>query len=135
MKEHFCTYEQAINLCEIGFDSEVATSYYIRAWMDAPKLVDRFLALTEAEMYDGTDVYPAPRLDQAAAWMREEKGWDVYTIPTLGEYGKKKYRWQICHWDNPEYGDESRGIFEDYNEALSAGIDKALELLGKEVKE
>ena len=140
MKEKYVSFEQATKLCELGFDDEVAVSYYMHAWMDTPKLTDRLLALAEAEMYDGTDVYPAPRLDQAQAWLKEVKNIDVEArIKRDGLVGGRKYNAHLC------YKPTAYSVFYDmitkdthvvdydsYEAALSAGIDKAINLLSRE---
>ena len=140
MTEHYVSYEQAARLCEVGFDSEVGTVYYMHAWMDTPKLTDRLLALMEAEMYDGTDIYPAPRLDQAQAWLREVHNIDVEArIKRDGLVGGRKYNAHLC------YKPTAYSVFYDmitkdthivdydsYEVALSAGIDKAINLLSGE---
>ena len=139
MKEHFVSYEQAKQLYEVGFNIEVGASYYIHAWMDAPKLTDRFLALTEAEMYDGTDIYPAPRLDQTQTWLRDVKGIDVEArIKHNAQTNGRKYNAHISYWSTPYCvcydmitKDYKSVNYDSYESALSAGIDKALELLKK----
>lgn len=130
MKEHYVTYDQAVKLKELGFDWECDHSYLHKA---IDKSGNPYLYHVEMRNWNNfnseVECFSAPRLDQAQAWMREVKGWDITSIPTLAEYGEKKYRWDICHWSKPEYGDCSDGIFDSYELALSAGIDKALELL------
>ena len=73
MKEHYVSYEQAVKLKELGFD-EPCEFYYnpyqeLRISKDcllSPKITNnRFLE----EIADG--MATAPRLDQAAAWMRD----------------------------------------------------------------
>ena len=127
MTDHYVSYSQAVKLKELGFSEEVTGKY-----IDCPNDPTLFQGMLYQPWNLEDDEILAPRLDQAAAWIREIKGWDITSIPTLAEYGEKKYRWDICHWSKPEYGDCSNGIFDTYESALSAGIDKALELLGKE---
>ena len=134
MKEHFVSYSQAVNLKELGFDGNglkncIRQGYYkFPNGYISPIKHDGDGILVQFRKEDAERV-PAPRLDQAAAWLREVKGWDITSIPTLAEYGEKKYRWDICHWSKPEYGNCSNGIFDSYELALSAGIDATLELL------
>lgn len=84
----------------------------------------------------------APTLAQAQKWLREVKEIDVLVFNCSCGYG-----WEISkagneqsrgttimlYDDNGE--DKDSGMWLSYESALSAGIDKALELLGKEEKE
>ncbi len=130
MKEHYCTYEQSQALKRLGFIEEV-DHIYLRAKKDesfefADWKVDdaNYNKRTRPQL-----AISAPRLDQAAAWI-----WDKYklwievtikakndlTLCIVDEYGEVKF-----------IGDGKDSIPNTY----IAGIDKALELLGKEVKE
>lgn len=139
MKEHYTTYSQAVKLKELGFAEKVNHAYLKKISIEPELSVGDLKEVHSKDPKNYNDnrkgtekglfFYSAPRLDQAAAWLREVKGWDITSIPTLAEYGEKKYRWDICHWYKPEYGNCSNGIFDTYELALSAGIDAALELL------
>lgn len=142
MKEHYCTYSQAVALKRLGFDWDVRGYYY----SDFPEHV--------AEASLSMNLRPkgmvsAPRIDQAAAWLRECKDTIVIAEPYWeceieddSDYLTGKWCfvvWKdgcriLCNFD-PNKEDEEIWLFDKYEEALSAGIDAALELLGKEVKE
>ena len=141
MKEHYCTYEQAVALKRLGFDWDVR-GYYTRD--------DNFQKVREITAHNHNDtqfkgLYSAPRLDQAAAWMRDCKGLHVSPDPYLvcdydtgGSVYYERYLWSFELKKIPS-GDYMKvadgGEYESYEQALSAGISAALELLGKEVKE
>ena len=73
MKEEYVNYAQAVKLRELGFDWDCEKAYYYHAWMSEPILTLTTIAYKEVENYDGTDIYLAPRLDQAQKWLREIK--------------------------------------------------------------
>ena len=145
MKEHYCTYEQAIRLHELGFDG--VDKYYVTEsfcyggdpddYYQEGQIVDEYIVyFTNENNEDDYRGVPAPRLDQAAAWMRDCKGIDVEVSCIIYNLNKKAYKACLCYFSNDlaEYKLVAHGIH-SYENALSIGIDKALELLGKEVKE
>lgn len=142
MKEHYVSYEQAKRLKALGFNWECYYHYDTTA--NKPKICpnytnndgegDLWIYSDDCNLYCDMNSHQycsAPSLNQVQAWLREVKEWDVIAIPTLSKDGSKKYRWDICHWSNPEYGDDSKGIYESYELALNAGIDAVLKLLEK----
>lgn len=129
MKEHYVTYDQAVKLKEFGFDAE-CNQYY---------LCDNNDTINHTNgAYNHNDnglAYSAPRLDQAQAWLREVKEIDVLVFNCSCGYG-----WEISKANPESRGtgiaifddegeDENSGMWLSYESALSAGIDKALELL------
>ena len=142
MKEHYCTYEQSVALKRLGFAEKVNHGYSRKisiepdfSYGDAKDVYCK-----DPKNYNdnrkgiakGIEFCSAPRLDQAAAWMREEKGIFVGVTydNNMSNYNPYGFKVQI-----PMCNDRSTLGFHEYNQALSAGINKALELLGKEVKE
>ena len=148
MKEHYCTYEQAVALKRLGFAEKVKAVWHFdgEKWNLIPDYGTNFVHPKDIPHWNtsrvwGAHIYSAPRLDQAAAWMRECKGIDVLVFNSACGYG-----WEISKADPQSRGtmialfdnegeDEPSGMWWTYEKALSAGIDKALELLGKEAKE
>ena len=142
MKEEYVTYEQAVKLKELGF-SEKGNHGCSRKIRIEPNLSYGYVKEVhskEPKNYNdnrkgagkGLFFYSAPRIDQAAAWLREVKGTIVYPEP--GFYKGKRplmgYGYHIYDKDNGSYCHvESDTIYDSYELALSAGIDKALELL------
>lgn len=130
MKQHYCTYEQSVALKRLGFDWDVR-GYYTRD--DNFQKVREITALNHNDTKKFKGLYSAPRFDQAAAWLRDCKGIDVEVSCIRYNLNKKDYKVCLCYFSNDlvEYKLVARGIH-SYENALSIGIDKALELLGKE---
>lgn len=129
MKEHYVSYEQSQALKRLGFDWDVR-GYYTRD--DNLKKVREGTALNHNDTKKFKNILSAPRLDQAAAWMREVKEIDIE--PRVWFVGnKREYRPYVMP---PKCKDYIAYPPEDsYEKALESGISMALELLGKEVKE
>ena len=126
MKEEYVTYEQSQALKRLGFKEET-THYYVNFKSDGEvKLWSCNPPDNHNARLSINEVCSAPRLDQAVAWMREEKGIFVGVIydNNMSNYNPYGFRVQI-----PMCNDRSALGFHEYNQALSAGIDKALELL------
>ena len=119
MKEEYVSYECAVKLKELGFDWDV-NGYYYDAFSESVAFIS-----TPVNM-KALGITSAPRLDQAAAWMREEKGIFVGVTydNNMSNYNPYGFRVQI-----PMCNDRSALGFHEYNQALSAGIDKALKFL------
>lgn len=158
MKEHYVSLEQAKRLHELGYDG--VDKYYVTesfcygndpdCYYEEGMVVDEYIVYFVNE--DNEDDYsgvPAPRLDQAQAWLREvkdvvviaEPDWDE-EIQCLSDYLTGKWYFTVwkdssrirCNFD-PSKEDEEIWLFDTYESALSAGISMAIELLGKEDKE
>lgn len=144
MKEHYVSFEQGQALKRLGFKEEV-THYYTPE--DAPKGKAWFtFSFTPCDHnhQPPKGVIPkcsAPRLDQAQAWLREVKGFDIEVTTVLRNPIKKSkcYMSNISYFSKDIDGNDCcnyvrAGIgIHSYENALSIGINKALELLGKEV--
>ena len=153
MKEHYCTYSQAVALKRLGFREEV--SYYYtkedapqnQAWLTTSATGNPRDYNQPREWRNALPLYSAPRLDQAAAWLRDCKDTIVIAEPYWeceieddSDYLTGKWHfvvWKdgcriLCNFD-PNKEDEELWLFDEYEQALSAGISAALELLGKEV--
>lgn len=136
-QEDFVSYELAKKLKECGFDEPCGYSYYIHAWMDEPRLVTSEIAESEAESFDGTDIYSAPTLCLAQKWLREKKDIDVLVYNCACGY-----IWELSKSDVLDRGtilmmfddngeDRDSGCWLTYEAALSAGIAAALGLTTK----
>lgn len=152
MKEHYVSFECAKRLKALGFRWKV--DRYYTYWYESEDPEDDTMTATlhRSGLHDHNGIfnnpisedgihYSAPRLDQAAAWMREVKEIDVLVFNCACGYGweiskavkdmtrgtgLKRYDYKGEHEDS--------GMWLSYESALSAGISKALELLGEEVK-
>lgn len=110
MTEDFVTYEQAVLLKELGFDWKCNHYYH---------LYDELATLSVISEYENSNEFDknwtAPTLSQAQKWLREVKQIDLFITKELS-----KYYWYI--------GEEFQiGNCDTYEEALSVGIDSALE--------
>ena len=135
--EDFVNFEQAKALKELGFDWKVFFQFNYRTKEIEPNEGNSY---SEGGPFDTYDVLedvtkygciPAPTLAQAQKWLREIKGKII--IPCVMHIENiMKYDFYIA--DEPiDLFDYSDG-FDTYEQALSAGIDKALEFLKSEDK-
>lgn len=134
-KEGFCTYEQAQQLKQIGFDLECfemwtkdfaddGTPVKIRKSQHVKPMVmsasNSFLELC------GSEDISAPTLAKAANWFREELGVDLVVSPrfnsTTGE--RIGYFW---YWAQRTDIGNRNNIYPTHDKALSAGISVVLE--------
>ena len=124
--EDYVSFKQAKDLKELGFDWECNRFYNstlnedINGWLSC-------------ENFNNSDYsISAPTLAQAQKWLREEKKIDVIVFLSYPR-GERKYHYGI-HRQFPflNYVDDYH--HDTYELALSAGIDKALELLKEENK-
>lgn len=135
----FCSFEQCVKLKELGFDWECDYRY-----VDNRDLLGLFNLINVHEFYHLTgvkitdDSVPAPTLSQAQKWLREVK--DIIIGIDFDNWHEKHvchvYKKIIYNSENikDSYGsmlvtNESNEDFDSYEEALSMGIDAALELL------
>lgn len=148
MKEHYVSYEQAVKLKELGFGGNglrdyIRQGYYIFPNGNiSPIKHDGDGILVQFRKEDAERI-PAPRLDQAQTWLRESKDAIVIAEPYWeceieddSDYLTGKWCFTVwkdgsrvlCNFD-PNKDTEEIWLFDSYESALSAGIDKALELL------
>ena len=124
MKEDFVTYEQAVQLKELGFDRD--TDYYYSGY--DKQLYSRW-------MPNGFDYNepptPAPTLSQAQKWLREVKETYVEARLRWSKSNEVKFEanigWPVL--SDPSFFTHLSTLFDTYEAALSAGVDEALECL------
>ena len=134
MTEHYISFEQATILKELGFDNKVNHGYSqkIRIEPDLSYGTPKEIHSKDPKNYNdnrkgagkGIQFYSAPRLDQAQAWLRDK--WRIHVEPnfiyeTKFEVVIKRQRGSIFK--------RAEKQFDSYEEALSFGIDEALNLL------
>lgn len=135
MKEHLVSYETAIKFKELEFDDHCNYAYNYPAIKTAttnyPILTDSVKGVN-AEF---ASYVTAPRLDQAQKWLRDKHSVDVHVRPffrNIVEY-TKFYVYTVTEWKDREdfssFKEQQNGDFCTYEQALEAGINKALELL------
>lgn len=113
--EDYCTYEQSIKLKELGFDWIYGEGFQEKTYYNNLKTLCQF----DEEIV--TTEVPAPTLAQAQKWIREVKG-----VVLVVQFGRGKYWWDIFYSNKNIYAPLD---YDTYEQSLSAGIDKALELL------
>lgn len=148
MKEEYVTYEQSQALKRLGFAEKVNHAYLKKISIE-PELSVGDLKKVHSEdpkNYNdnrkdagkGLFFYSAPRLDQAQKWLREQCGIHIsanpYSDTSDDADGNKCDEWhywsfELMHVPNGDFFEDSKGEFDSYELALSAGIDAALELL------
>lgn len=126
--EDFVSYEQAVKLKKLGFECP-CYAYYTKE--DAPDDEAWFVTCCEKSRHQGWPLrWLAPSLWQVQKWLRE-RGLCVSVYPSPfsedinGEYAYKVYQFM----DYEEWNDPCAEYANDYNIALSAGIEAALKLI------
>lgn len=122
MVEEFVTYQQAEQLKQLGFDWECNHSYYGHRSKD---LVG-FCTYHDFNKNGGPNECSAPTQTIAQKWLREVK-----KIEVNANYDNVKEKW---YWFINDMQECCMTTIDDYNfdtfeQALSAGIDKVLDLL------
>lgn len=138
MKEEYVSYECAVKLKELGFDWECDHSYLHNA---IDKSGNPYLYHVEMRNWNNfnseVECFSAPRLDQAQKWLRE-KGIHIsvnpymsYDVDADGALYNEYPSWgfELMDVASADFMDDAEGKHDSYESALSAGIDKALELL------
>lgn len=132
--EDYVSFEQAKALKELGFDWEVSHFYGLNE-ANEPKLCrlpDTLGGQDNHNKYHGN--FSAPTLSQAQKWLRE-KEIEVGVFANFdGELPNGKWVWLMRKFNTHLYDTVfTEDInYDTYEQALSAGIDKALELLKEE---
>lgn len=134
-REDYVSLEQAKALKELEFDWECYSLYNengklspnLEEWCD--------IAFLNYNYHD--ELCSAPTLAQAQKWMREVKELDI-DITLFREIDAREEPVRIKRYYNCEiaYSEDAEDLSEDfdsYEEALSAGIDKAIEILKEEI--
>ena len=122
-KEDYCSYEQSKKLKELGFDW-LSNRYYSKEDC-ADGQVWEYSCHPPQNYSDSPRRFTAPTLAQTQKWLREVKKITIL-IDILSN--KKQFYWKL--YDNDlHFNGASNTNYNTYEQALSAGIDKALELL------
>lgn len=137
-QEDYCSYELSKALKACGFDEPCIAEWACEPDGKPLLLGTTVFVFSNAEQ-KGRDV-TAPLLYQAQKWLREVKGIDVLVWNCACGYG-----WEISKADAQSRGttlmdyddngeDKDSGMWLTYEQALSAGIVSALELIEQENK-
>lgn len=120
------SFEQAKNLKEIGFPQYSILYFYDR--------IGNLIYIEQCDnqeysifnkVFNDVKRYDAPSLELAAKWLREEKGMWIHMC---------KPNQRPSKWSSSVNGLNARfwipcQEYDEYDEALSAGIDKAIEII------
>lgn len=130
--EDFVTYEQAIKLKELEFNWECHYRYNINKQL-VPNVVYSNCGVDSDDL--AVDVnfrcigdISAPTLSQAAKWIREKYNLFIHVYLHLDDCWLYEIQY-IFYYDYHKYKPEDEQWWRPYEQALSAGIDQALELL------
>ena len=116
--EDYVTYDQAVKLKELGFDWECNHSYYGRR----SKSLIGFCTYHDFNKNGGPNECSAPTLAQAQKWLREVKETEIIVnFVNVGIYDYIIYGKYV--------NINSETYFNFYEQALSTGINRAIELL------
>ena len=121
-QEVFVTYEQAVKLKELGFDWECNHWYHP---LELGKIID---CQTYCNHNSFERPYSAPTLAQAQKWLRDKHNLFVHVYLHLDDCWRYEIQCIFNH-ENYMYEPDAGLWWRSYEQTLSAGIDKALELL------
>lgn len=128
MKEDFVTYKQSVKLKELGFDWKTF-AFYLGTVLNTK--------VPSWQITNTTDVpiIPAPTLAQAQKWLREKEIEVAVFAEFDGELRTGQWVWLMrkfnTHLFDTVFSEDEDLNYDTYEQALSAGIDKALELLNQ----
>ncbi len=143
----YVSYPLALALKKAGFDWE-CDHYYTNGYVnDNPEDISRVVKLHSGRLYNHNMVISsdgecvsAPFLSQAQKWLREEWGIHInvciYSDYSTDADGKVCDRWDFWGFDlyavsGGKQIEDGDGEYDSYEQALSAGIAAALELIEK----
>ena len=116
--EEFVTYEQAVKLKELGFDWKCDYWYY--------NVTKCQVSVHGSDCFDFDNMTKSPTLAQVQKWLREVK--KILILIDIRGINEKVFHWKIFNSDI--FWTYSSDVnFDTYEEALSVGIDKTLEIL------
>ena len=131
--EYYVSSEIAKLLKEAGFDWECTHYYSVNTLHEPNNGFIHIYKQYEALFYDHNrtkmSVYSAPTLDVVQRWLREVKQCYVQVYPMFSFEGTLEYYFvEVIH---PNSRNIKSNEFNTYEEALEAGIKKALEIINK----
>lgn len=137
--EDFVTYEQAIQLKELGFNYRcnhiIDRTGYVYEESEAPVGETNYHDFNTEEIY--TDCVSCPTLSQAQKWLREVK--EITILVNLAANKETYITKKLFYfkWFNSEFifCGFSKCHYNTYEQALSEGISTALKMLKKQENE
>lgn len=122
------SFKVAKALKDAGYPQRVTSSF---GWYN--KEGNLFESSVDTTVEENEDECVAPTLELVAKWLRETKGCYICPIPEFYNWKDEVFNtWSMnIHWEDNI--DEYKALWNTYEEALSAGIDKAIEILKNEL--
>ena len=124
MNKEFITYEQALELKELGFDEDVI-AYWEKNSLLKPIPMSDFINSFPVNDYPKADWIAAPLYQQAFRWFREKFESTIH----IYQY-QDTQRWDFDVYDNtPEEEDFGNPSYDTYEEAELACLKKLIEIV------
>lgn len=121
--EDYCSYELSIRLKEKGFDWKCFHYWRTNGFNPIFMQSETPISIDNRKGYQ----YPSPTISQAQKWLRDEKQILVLIFPWSNNYQVKIFVMYSDIWQQHSISDNV--VFNNYEQALSAGIERALELI------
>lgn len=141
MTEDYVTYEQAKKLKEVGFGEETRYGYY-KMPNGTPQMSKWDICLESSLDYPSLKFYKSPTLAQVQKWLRGKEIFLFISNDNDAEVnGRTQFHWWITDKLGRPFlygeGDDAKllrceSYYDTYEQALSAGIDKVIEILKEE---
>lgn len=130
MREDYVSYELAKKLKTLGFDEECWYHYDEQFAPDGHAWpLTGLIPKPKSNSLLEDDECSAPTLWQAWKWLRYEKNIDVEVNSNTENYEIVSYEWSLF-WMSPcDLIDDADDSYTSYEEALEAGIMRAVEML------
>lgn len=137
LEKEFCDYETSVALKELGFREKCPTYYdmednvgllFNTQWT-SDYLPCQFMDCLESHNSNTSDdnsYVDAPTLSKAHKWLTKEK--KLFVEVTMSTFDQT-YLWEICNTENSDLITGGFSSYDTYEEALSEGIKKAIEIL------
>lgn len=137
LEKEFCDYETSVALKELGFREECPTYYdtednvglLLNTQWTSDYMPCQFIDCLESHNSNTSDdnsYVDAPTLSKAHKWLLEEK--KLFVEVTMSTFDQT-YLWEICNTENSDLITGGFSSYDTYEEALSEGIKKAIEIL------
>jgi len=142
MNEYFCDYKTSLGLKDLGYDEPCNRYYHIT---DDDEYNENSIEATEFMDFDFVNSknkyrVGAPSLFNAMLWLAQLNDTVIRITPEL-KYGEKReivYYVEVVYWTDATYhnsyvmeDDYTVKQFENYIDALRAGIDEAITIIKK----
>ena len=126
MEKEFCTYEQALDLKELGFDEPCLTYYH-----ENQRLESEIVFIKGSKFWNLPDIseIAAPTYSQAFRWFREKYNLDSFIKHLYKSTIKVGYYFGIDEYKGVEFYMDFDDYYKTYEEAESACLDKLIQIV------